>query len=190
MRPTELRLAYDSGWSDGDPGHGRLRLDAPSPIRAHHLYINARDAQDAVLDELVPTWGVGDVLVVERTGGQGRLVAWVIGHIRHGGSYWKIPVSVRTVSGSFAAHDEVRLSHYLNEAAMAGEPAPQAAAAVFVASTGTAATTIAPVEPAEIHSPVSPQDLATLQAENAALVALLRDLTADKTPLLVMDATT
>lgn len=186
MTPAEIRLAFDSGWTDGNPGNGRLRLDAPSPIRARHVYINACDAQQALLEDLVPTWGIGDVLVIERIGGvePSRIVAWVIGPVRHGGNYWKIPIVVRTVAGSFAAHDDVRLTQYPNEAALApSQPvaslapvapvAPQPLVrpeAADVAAAGPALTPVAPVA-------------ASLEAENAQLLALLRELTADTTPL-------
>lgn len=121
-------MAFDSGWSDGDPGSGRLRFDAPAISRAKYLYINARDAQDAILDEWVPTWRVGDVVVIERPGAErNRVVAWVVGAVYHRGSYWRIPVSIRTVHGAFAAHDELLLHHAPNDIATDVSPATPAA---------------------------------------------------------------
>lgn len=117
MQPISIRVAYDSGWSDGDPGNGRLRFDNPRLSRARHLYVNARDAQEALLTELVPTWRTGDVLVIERPGAEtNRVVVWVVGDIVHRGSYWRVPISVRTVYGAFAAHDELVLHHATNTA--------------------------------------------------------------------------
>lgn len=169
-----VTLGFDEGWSDGDPGAGRIRFDAPSIVKARNLYINAVDSNGAILDQLVPTWTIGDVIVVER--GEGRIVAWVIGPIRHGGSYWKIPITVRTVTGSFAAHDHVALTHYLNEAdALAAREASPAVTVPAVVS-----------EPPPLVV-ASSDDVDALRTENAALLALLRDLTQDKTPLLVMD---
>lgn len=186
MTPAEIRLAYDSGWSDGDPGNGRLRLDAPSPLRARHVFVNARDAQEALLEDLIPTWGLGDVLVIERVGGAdpGRIVAWVIGPVRHGGSYWKLPVVVRTVSGSFAAHDEVRLTQYPNEAAIA--PPLSSLGLVPVAPlAATAPQSLAPVQrpPLTPVAPLAAQDYAAIAAENDQLLGLLRELTSDTTPI-------
>ncbi len=113
--PTLLRMAFDSGWSHGDPGDGRLRFDNPRIAKAGHLCINARDAQEAVLDELVPTWRIGDVIVVERPGGErNRVVVWIIGPIVHMGSFYRVPIIVRTVHGAFAAHDELILHHHRN----------------------------------------------------------------------------
>lgn len=64
---------------------------------------------------MVPTWGVGDVLVIERPSlDRNRVVAWIIGPIHNGGSYYRVPIIVRTVSGSFTAHDELALHHHKN----------------------------------------------------------------------------
>lgn len=113
--PTLLRMAFDSGWSHGDPGDGRLRFDNPRIAKAGNLCINARDAQEAMLDELVPTWRIGDVIVVERPGhDRNRVVAWIIGPIVHMGSFYRVPIIVRTVHGAFAAHDELVLHHHRN----------------------------------------------------------------------------
>lgn len=115
MTVSLIRLAFDSGWSNGDPGDGRLRFDTPHIAKASCVCINARCAQETLLDQLVPTWGIGDVLVIERaTLDKNRIVAWVIGPITHGGSYFRIPVKVRSVSGSFAAHDELVLHHHMS----------------------------------------------------------------------------
>lgn len=112
-----IRFAFDSGWSDGDPGDGRLRFNTPKIACARFAYVNAKAADEARLDELVPTFGVGDVLVMERADMPGnRAVAWILGPIYHGGSYYKIPIAVRSVAGSFAAHDDLIVSHYANVA--------------------------------------------------------------------------
>lgn len=113
--PTLLRLAFDSGWSHGDPGDGRLRFDNPKIAKAANLCINARDAQEALLDELIPSWRIGDVVVIERPGAErNRVVVWIIGPIVHMGPFYRIPVIVRTVNGAFAAHDELVLHHHRN----------------------------------------------------------------------------
>lgn len=113
--PIALRMAFDSGWSHGDPGDGRLRFDSPSIAKAVNIIVNARDAQEALLDELVPSWRVGDVLVIERPGAdRNRVVAWVIGPITHMGPCYRVPILVRSVHGGFAAHDEVALHHHRN----------------------------------------------------------------------------
>ena len=115
MTPSQIRLAFDSGWSDGDPGDGRVRFNSPKVSAATSICINARDAQDALLDQLVPSWRVGDVLVIERPGAdRNRVVAWIIGPITHGGSYYKVPILPRSVHGAFAAHDELVLHHHTN----------------------------------------------------------------------------
>lgn len=115
MTVSLIRLAFDSGWSHGDPGDGRLRFDSPKIGKASTLCVNARCAQETMLDQLVPQWGIGDVLVIERAAlDKNRIVAWIIGPIAHGGSYFRIPVKVRSVSGSFAAHDELLLHHHLS----------------------------------------------------------------------------
>lgn len=113
--PIALRMAFDSGWSHGDPGDGRLRFDSPSIAKAVNIIVNARDAQEALLDELVPSWRIGDVLVIERPGAdRNRVVAWVIGPITHMGPCYRVPILVRSVHGGFAAHDEVALHHHRN----------------------------------------------------------------------------
>jgi hypothetical protein len=100
-------------------------------LKAKHLYVNARDAQEALLGKLVPTWKQGDVLVVERPSAEkNRLVAWIMGPLVHGGSYYKVPVLVRSVSGAFAANDGITLHHFPNvegaEKAEAVAPLPAA----------------------------------------------------------------
>ena len=165
--PTLLRLAFDSGWSHGgrhgDPGDGRLRFDTPQIAKASNLCINARDAQEAVLDELIPTWRIGDVMVIERPGAEGnRVVVWIIGPIVHMGPFYRVPIIVRTFNGAFAAHDELVLHHHRNVTEVDGvsEPAgkpnsvtaqPNSVSALALqalppaAATGTALTPIAPM---------------------------------------------
>lgn len=125
--PSAIRLAFDGGWSDGDPGKGRLRFDSPALAKAKHLYVNAQDAQEALLGSLVPTWKHGDVLVLERPGVEtNRVVAWIMGPIVHRGAYYKVPVLIRSVSGGFAAQDELALHHYRNAEAADQQPEPAA----------------------------------------------------------------
>lgn len=115
MTPALIRLAFDSGWSAGCPGSGRVRFSSPKLSQSSFICVNARDAQDSLLDELVPTWGIGDVLVIERASAdRNRVVAWIIGPIHNGGSYYRVPIIVRTVNGGFAAHDELVLHHHKN----------------------------------------------------------------------------
>lgn len=148
--PAILRVAFDSGCTDGDPGNGRLRFDSPKLSKAKFLFINARDAQDAVLDELVPTWRLGDVVVIERTGNDvNRMVAWVIGDVYHRGGYWKVPLAVRSVYGSFAAHDELLVHHHANVAEV--DPAAGAIGAAGIAPLPS----LAPITK-QISSPLAP----------------------------------
>lgn len=115
MTPALIRLAFDSGNTNGCPGSGRVRFSSPRLSQSTFVCVNARDAQDSFLDELVPTWGIGDVLVIERASAdRNRVVAWIIGPIHNGGSYYRVPIIVRTVSGSFTAHDELVLHHHKN----------------------------------------------------------------------------
>lgn len=126
MTPSLIRLAFDSGWSSGDPGDGRVRFDSPVLSKASFICINAKDAQECLLDELVPTWGVGDVLVIERPSlDRNRVVAWIIGPIHNGGSYYRVPIIVRSVNGNFTAHDELALHHHRN-VVDTDEPEPRA----------------------------------------------------------------
>ena len=101
----QIGLAWDSGVTDGDPGEGRVRVNSVNIRTATHILVNAQDRHEAMLAELVPQFGMGDVLALTRDGKPGQLVAWVIGAIVHGGGYYKIPVRVRSVDGSFAAQD-------------------------------------------------------------------------------------
>lgn len=182
MQPVRLALAFDSGWSDGDPGSGRLRFDTPKPARARFVCVNARDSQDAVLDELVPTWGVGDVLVIERPGAtSNRWVGWVVGPIVHRGSYYKVPVKPRTVTGAFAAHDELALHHH-RDVVDVEEPeiAPGIAPLPII---GAAAL------PPPAPLPAAQPD-AALAAENAELRRVLQSLVSDNTPLYAVETET
>jgi hypothetical protein len=200
MRPITLRLAFDGGWTDGDPGDGRVRFNGPHLARATYIYLNARDSQDALLDELIPTWGVGDVLVIERAGlTLNRVVAWVVGPIRHGGSYYKIPVHVRSVHGAFAAHDNLTLHRSASEAGplMAGQVekeltpvAPLAPATQIppenrdlaaVADSDDELTPIAPIVAS------ANQDMEALRRENEALQSIIEHLVTDTTPLLAVE---
>lgn len=106
---TAIDLAWDSGVTDGDPGEGRIRVNAAGIRSATHLLVNAMDRHEAALGHLLSGIGAGDVLHIERPDGAGLIVAWVLGTVVHGGTYYKVPVTVRSVDGSFAAHDLVRL---------------------------------------------------------------------------------
>lgn len=167
--PIALRMAFDSGWSHGDPGDGRLRFDSPKLAKASNVIVNAKDAQDALLDELVPSWRIGDVLVIERPGAdRNRVVAWVIGPITHMGPCYRVPILVRSVHGGFAAHDELALHHHRNvtdvdDAPQAPVvlPAVQAAPMVTQTALPVAAWTALP------PSPVAPVALTAPTAENA-----------------------
>ena len=106
---TRIDLAWDNGITDGDPGDGRIRVNAASIRSATHLLVNVLDRHEADLGSLLSGMAQGDVLHVERPDGAGLIVAWVLGPVVHGGSYYKIPVTIRSVEGAFAAHDLVRL---------------------------------------------------------------------------------
>lgn len=202
---ANIRLAFDSGWSDGDPGDGRLRFDTPKLRKAKFAYINAKAADESLLDELVPTWDIGGVLVIERSNAPGnRVVAWIIGKIFHGGSYYKVPIAVRSVMGSFAAHDDLTLQHYADEpdgdeAVTVAPPdvkplpritsdeqdrvaklqtrAPDEARTEFVAQRS---------DPM-VSNPVNSDELAALRQENAELHGVLNHLLTDNTKLLIED---
>lgn len=121
--PAVIRLAFDSGWSDGDPGNGRLRFDSPKLSKVRFIYINARDADEALLGQLVGGWSLGDVLVIERMGAEvNRVVGWIIGPVNHRGSYYQVPVAIRSVRGAFAAYDEMELHHHSSQSIVDAEP--------------------------------------------------------------------
>ena len=212
MTPATIRVAFDSGWSDGDPGNGRVRFDAPRLVDARHIYVNARDAQDAILDEWVPTWGVGDVLIVERAGAErNRVIAWVVGAVYHRGSYWRIPVKVRTVYGAFAAHDELLLHRAADDVeteALAPPASPPLAAPrqTFIplaplaplAAPEPDAAPLARGEPQGLvfdrHPSVNANGangdrLAQLEADNRALHDIIARLVSDDTTLYLADGT-
>lgn len=135
-QPVSINLAYDGGWTDGDPGEGRLRFDNPKLAKIRFAYVNARDADEALLNELVPSWKAGDVLVVERSGAEGnRIVCWIGGPVQHRGTYYKVPVFPRAIRGNFTDHDEVSLTCQPNEVNDAAEPAPVAPMAAAVVHT-------------------------------------------------------
>lgn len=141
-----IGLAWDSGVSDGNPGEGRIRVNAANILNATHVLVNALDRHEAVLAELIPTFKAGDVLALTRDGTGGHVVAWVMGDIVHAGGYYKIPVKVRSVEGGFAAHDLVEL-HRMDEHAIA---TPQAAPQVLLAAPVESAPQIQQ-QPAGIH---------------------------------------
>lgn len=173
--PTLLRLAFDSGWSHGDPGDGRLRFDNPKTAKASNLCINARDAQEAMLDELIPTWRIGDVVVIERPGAErNRVVVWIIGPIVHMGPFYRIPIIVRTVNGAFAAHDELVLHHHRNVTEVNDQvaPAPTAPAKPNSVTEQAPQTEfgdrIAPAPSATSLPPIAPMALTPETQENIA----------------------
>lgn len=116
-----IRLAWDGGVTDGNPGEGRVRVNSAKIERATHMLVNAQDRHEALLAELLPSFAMGDVLALTRDGAGGQIIAWVIGEIVHGGDYYKIPIKVRSVDGAFAAHDLVTL-HRLEEASLLTPP--------------------------------------------------------------------
>ncbi len=209
--PAELRLAWDGGHTDGDPGSGRVRIDAPSPRKAKFVYINARDSEDAMLDRLVPSWQLGDVLVIERPGAEtNRIVAWITGPIGHGGSYYRVPVIVRSAFGNFAAHDECVLTHQPNMTIDA-EVTPRALDVRPMARIGggrpadasprpvldrVSATDIAATPALEATAPLPSEsedcarlrsEVARLAAENAELLGILQDLVTDDREVYVVE---
>ena len=162
-------MAFDSGWSHGDPGDGRLRFDSPKIAKASHVIVNAKDAQDALLDELVPSWRIGDVLVIERPGAdRNRVVAWVIGPITHMGPCYRVPILVRSVHGAFAAHDELALHHHRNVTDV--DDAPTAPRDVTPALSMRDATTLpGPLAPALLAPIALTQDGSENLANSRAL---------------------
>lgn len=211
--PAELRLAWDGGHTDGDPGSGRVRIDAASPRRAKFVYVNARDSEDATLDRLVPSWQLGDVLVIERPGAEtNRIVAWITGPIGHGGSYYRVPVIVRSVFGNFAAHDECVLTHQPNMTIDA-DASPRALDVRPMARIGGGRATDPPPVPRPVLDRVSATDIpatpalgetaplpsergdcaqlrgeiARLAAENAELLGILQDLMTDDREVYVIE---
>lgn len=177
MTPATLRLAFDSGWSHGDPGNGRLRFDSPKLSKVRFLYINARDADEALLGQLVGSWALGDVIVIERMGNDvNRVVAWIIGPVHHCGSYYQVPVAIRSVRGAFAAHDELELHHHKSEDLIqkeqAAEASPVALAPLPAVTTVTfSPRPLAPVAVA-VHATPHPQDLVATSASEPQLAPL------------------
>lgn len=115
-----FELAWDGGVSDGDPGTGRIRVNAGAMRHATHFLINSRDRHGALVGEPVAKFWPGDVLHLERDGG-GLIVAWVMGEVSHSGSYYKVPISVRSADGAFASDDLVTLHHQM-DARATGRP--------------------------------------------------------------------
>jgi len=170
-----IPLAFDGGWSDGDPGAGRLRFDSPRLADIKHFHISARDAAAARIGPQVSAWGVGDVLVVERDGyTDNAVVAWVVGEVANKGTYYYVPVSIRSARGSFGDHDRLTVSHQVNAPAIA-ETAPAPAEPSVI---------LRPV-PSPLPAPTSNPEIDRLRAENAALLSILQDLTHDQTKVLL-----
>lgn len=114
---TSIDLSWDGGTTDGDPGQGRIRLDAMRLKDARHFLINDQDRHENRLGELLGQFRTGDVLGLEREGPEGQIIAWVIGQTVHRGGYYRVPIKVRSVRGGFAGHDLVIL-HRLEEDAL------------------------------------------------------------------------
>jgi len=170
-----IPLAFDGGWSDGDPGAGRLRFDSPRLAEIRTLHISARDAASARIGPQVSGWGLGDVIVIERDGyADNAVVAWVIGEVSNKGSYYSVPVSVRSARGSFADDDRLTLSQQVNATALV-EVSPEPALPSVV---------LRPAPP-DILPPEPSPEMDRLRAENAALLAILQDLTRDQTKVLL-----
>lgn len=219
MTPATIRVAFDSGWTKGDPGEGRLRFDTPKLAKASSICINSRCAQTGQLDDLIPNWKLGDVIVIERSGQEdNRVVAWVIGSIDHGGSFWRVPIAVRSVYGSFAAHDELLLHHHGNVADVGDVAFPVASVAKpaqLALPTPPEGPPMAPMAPAQVDvlqgppqlpvaplsapirkplplAPIAPTDtdeLARLRAENQRLQSIVSLLISDETELYLVEGT-
>lgn len=125
MTPVTLRLTFDGGWTDGDPGRARLRFNHPSPARATELALNLVDATGAEIGDVMPWMLPGSVVTIERVGSPANvLVAMIIGRPRHGGSHYVIPIHVRSVSGSLAAADALTVEILREQPADDGQPEP------------------------------------------------------------------
>ena len=157
-----IKLAWDSGVSDGNPGEVRIRVNATDPRNATHILVNALDRNEAELSDLLASFKQGDVLGLDRDGANGRIVAWVIGQVVHAGEYYKIPASIRSVDGSFAAHDLVTL-HRLEEK----DAAPAQPPAIIEP---------APVVSAVPIDPVAHDDLRALADGMLAMAETINDL--------------
>lgn len=172
-----LRLALDGGWSDGDPGAGRLRLDSPKPLKARHVYVNGRDSDDALLDELVPTWRAGDELIVEQ--GDALLHAWIMGPVTHRGGYYRVPVIVKVCDGALQVGNELTLYHRSDRPDEDPQPV----------QTLTAAPALPAAAQPLIQQPVTHNDIAQIRDENAALHEVIRALLTDKTEIYAPEGT-
>ncbi len=135
-----IKLAFDSGWTDGNPGDGRCRVDGPNIRKVSHLYVNALDRHEAELGELLASFKLGDVVALTRDSGGGQMVAWIVGPVVHRGGYYRIPIRVCGVDGGFAAHDLVQL-HRLEEQGLVSSPGAS------VAYSATAPAPVAPESP-------------------------------------------
>lgn len=170
-----IPLAFDGGWSDGDPGAGRLRFDSPRLADIKHLHISARDAAAARIGPQVSAWGIGDVIVVERDGlADNAVVAWVIGEVANKGTYYSVPVSIRSAKGSFGDSDRLTVSHQVNAPAVLETTPPPAVPTVALRPA-----------PPPLPQPQSNPEIDRLRSENAALMAIINDLAKDQTKVLI-----
>lgn len=167
-----IPLAFDGGWSDGDPGAGRLRFDSPHLAEIKNFHISSRDAASARIGPLVSSWAIGDVIAVGRPGTQNVVIGWVIGPVENKTTYYSVPVSIRSATGSFADSDGINVAHQSN--------VPVIAADVRVPAQPT--RVVKEPEPAPA---VDPALMSNLQAENAALLAIINDLANDTTQVIL-----
>ncbi|SMF83192.1 hypothetical protein SAMN02982917_5485 [Azospirillum oryzae] len=108
-----VRLAWDTGTADADPGNGKVRLNSATVTAATALYVDNLDAAGASITTVLDRWTAstnttkGTLRIAHRTDATKWLEFQVTGTVVDGTGYRKITVTGGTGPGGFGADDPV-----------------------------------------------------------------------------------
>ena len=123
-----VAFSFDAGVTDADPGTGELRFNNATPGLATQIFISDVNADGVNVSAWPPTWddaGTASdrgILILQGAGGTPLLVARVTGTIVDGGVYSKVPITVISAAGTFAAG--ARLGAMFASSGISGLPLP------------------------------------------------------------------
>lgn len=155
-----VRLTWDTGTADADPGNGKLRLNNATVTAATALYVDNLDTAGASITTVLDRWTAstnttkGTLRIAHRTDATKWVEYQVTGTVVDGTGYRKITLTGGAGPGGFAAGDPVAVG-FSRAGDMPSSFSAGTAAAPGWAVTGDADTGIAQIGGADTLSVVT-----------------------------------
>ncbi len=89
-------------------------------MQAKHICLSPVDRFGANVSELISGMTTGDVLVIVRD--TAAITVWIMGQAVNRGHYYRLPIKVRSCTGSFAADDLIDVDYLKDEPETEPEP--------------------------------------------------------------------